>query len=345
MWRRDADSISSVAKVSSKNSDASPFNFVFSAKTENEYFEYGIKSFIIVEVSVTLRVRSADGVVGCCLHARTHRDGNVHGFPPKNLRIEEVEAINRGNQRQREEVHGCSQDRSVVSAWGGEVPEGRWRGFLQVPPSEIAKWIEHFTTEGLRTERLADQDLVRSCQSRSSLDSSEGVGSTHRPSLEQCGALRNQSTDITDTGHGASLDAFEDRPQLVRDSKEGSVQCTTDHGQEVRGVTRSRNENFQRRLGGSQISAAPNGTTNEIGNPVSWMIADSDHLTLKNRLLATCGTAARSAVATESSKNSSSANDTFFAIPRVEQLRGTKCPNLILRCNKPSRCCTDSASK
>ncbi|KAH0812665.1 hypothetical protein GEV33_010126 [Tenebrio molitor] len=31
---------------------------------------------------------------------RIHRDGNVLGLPPKNLRTEGVEAINRGNQRQ-----------------------------------------------------------------------------------------------------------------------------------------------------------------------------------------------------------------------------------------------------
>jgi hypothetical protein len=65
-----SDSISSAGNVSIKNSDGSPFNFVFSANTEIEYLEYGIKSFIVVEVSVTLRVCSVDGVVGCCLHAR-----------------------------------------------------------------------------------------------------------------------------------------------------------------------------------------------------------------------------------------------------------------------------------
>jgi hypothetical protein len=64
-----SDSISSAAKVSSKNSDGSPFNLVFSANTEIEYLEYGIKSFIVVEVSVNLRVCSVDGVVGNCLHA------------------------------------------------------------------------------------------------------------------------------------------------------------------------------------------------------------------------------------------------------------------------------------
>ncbi|KAH0807206.1 hypothetical protein GEV33_015584 [Tenebrio molitor] len=32
--------------------------------------------------------------------SRIHRDGNVLGLPPKNLRTEGVEAINRGNQRQ-----------------------------------------------------------------------------------------------------------------------------------------------------------------------------------------------------------------------------------------------------
>jgi hypothetical protein len=30
--------------------------------------------------------------------SRIHRDGNVLGLPPKNLRIEGEEAINRGNQ-------------------------------------------------------------------------------------------------------------------------------------------------------------------------------------------------------------------------------------------------------
>ncbi|KAH0809335.1 hypothetical protein GEV33_013456 [Tenebrio molitor] len=34
---------------------------------------------------------------------RIHRDGNVLGLPPKNLRTEGVEAINRGNQRQSED--------------------------------------------------------------------------------------------------------------------------------------------------------------------------------------------------------------------------------------------------
>jgi hypothetical protein len=35
----------------------------------------------------------------CLECSRIHRDGNVLGLPPKNLRIEGVEAINRGNQR------------------------------------------------------------------------------------------------------------------------------------------------------------------------------------------------------------------------------------------------------
>jgi hypothetical protein len=65
-----SDSISSAGNVSSKNSAGSPFNFVFSANTDNEYFEYGTKSLIVVEVAVTFRVCSADGVVACCLHAR-----------------------------------------------------------------------------------------------------------------------------------------------------------------------------------------------------------------------------------------------------------------------------------
>ncbi|KAH0817007.1 hypothetical protein GEV33_005784 [Tenebrio molitor] len=44
--------------------------------------------------------------VACFQHrpsivGRTHRDGNVHGLPPKNLRIEGAKAINRGNQRQK----------------------------------------------------------------------------------------------------------------------------------------------------------------------------------------------------------------------------------------------------
>jgi hypothetical protein len=65
-----SDSISSEGNVSTKNSDGSPFNLVFSANTEIEYLEHGIKSFIVVEVSVNLRVCSVDGVVGCCLHAR-----------------------------------------------------------------------------------------------------------------------------------------------------------------------------------------------------------------------------------------------------------------------------------
>jgi hypothetical protein len=35
----------------------------------------------------------------CLECSRIHRDGNVLGLPPKNLRIRGVEAINRGNQR------------------------------------------------------------------------------------------------------------------------------------------------------------------------------------------------------------------------------------------------------
>jgi hypothetical protein len=41
---------------------------------------------------------------------------------------------------------------------------------------------------------------------------------------------RAKKPDITDTGHGAFLDAFGDRHQRVRDSKKGAVRCTTDQG-------------------------------------------------------------------------------------------------------------------
>jgi hypothetical protein len=41
--------------------------------------------------------------------------------------------------------------------------------------------------------------------------------------LDISGAIRDQFKDITDTGHGAFLDAFRDRHQRVRDSKKGAV--------------------------------------------------------------------------------------------------------------------------
>ncbi|KAH0818008.1 hypothetical protein GEV33_004783 [Tenebrio molitor] len=75
--------------------------------------------------------------------------------------------------------------------------------------------------------------------------------------------------------------------------------------------------NFLRLLGGSRDLAAPNGSQNGIGNPLTSMIADSDHhakFALKR--LAAQPPARRSP--TESSTNSSSADDTFFAIsPRL----------------------------
>jgi hypothetical protein len=49
--------------------------------------------------------------------SRIHRDGNVLGLPPKNLRIEGVEAINRGNQRRNGRFSRPFAG-SVVSAWG-----------------------------------------------------------------------------------------------------------------------------------------------------------------------------------------------------------------------------------
>ncbi|KAH0820818.1 hypothetical protein GEV33_001973 [Tenebrio molitor] len=78
-------------------------------------------------------------------HSKTHRDRNVHGLPPKNLLREGEKAINRGNQRQKGEVHGGLTRRR------SEVHEVRWRGFVQVPPPQIAKRIKDFTTEGLRS--------------------------------------------------------------------------------------------------------------------------------------------------------------------------------------------------
>ncbi|KAH0811604.1 hypothetical protein GEV33_011188 [Tenebrio molitor] len=85
-------------------------------------------------------------------------------------------------RRDRDKKEKFTAVRSVVrlTRRRSEVHEGRWREFVQVPPPQIAKRIKEFTTEGLRTERLADQDLVRSCQSRSSPDSPEGPGSTHQ---------------------------------------------------------------------------------------------------------------------------------------------------------------------
>jgi hypothetical protein len=82
----------------------------------------------------------------CLECSRIHRDGNVLGLPPKNLRIEGVEAINRGNQRRNEDFSRPFAG-GVVSAWGESrgqsssefagptrrrsgVHEGRWRRFV-----------------------------------------------------------------------------------------------------------------------------------------------------------------------------------------------------------------------
>jgi hypothetical protein len=51
---------------------------------------------------------------------------------------------------------------------------------------------------------------------------------------------------------------------------------------DARGHSTTKNGNFSWRLGGSQDLALPNGITNAIGNPLSRMIADSDHLTSQN---------------------------------------------------------------
>jgi hypothetical protein len=53
----------------------------------------------------------------CLECSRIHRDGNVLGVPPKNLRIEGVEAINRGNQRRMGDFLRPFAG-GVVSAWG-----------------------------------------------------------------------------------------------------------------------------------------------------------------------------------------------------------------------------------
>ncbi|KAH0821007.1 hypothetical protein GEV33_001784 [Tenebrio molitor] len=57
---------------------------------------------------------------------------------------------------------------------GSEGYKSREPGTKRGSSRLFAVWADKdFTTEGLRTERLVDQDLVRSCQSRSSPDSPE----------------------------------------------------------------------------------------------------------------------------------------------------------------------------
>jgi hypothetical protein len=64
-----------------------------------------------------LNLRAIVNLRDCLECSRIHRDGNVLRLPPKNLRKEGVEAINRGNQRWNERFFTIFC-RGVVSAWG-----------------------------------------------------------------------------------------------------------------------------------------------------------------------------------------------------------------------------------
>ncbi|KAH0820081.1 hypothetical protein GEV33_002710 [Tenebrio molitor] len=103
--------------------------------------------------------------------SRTHR--NVHELPPKNLRIEGAKVINRGNQRQKGKftaIRGVGRRDDVVEFTRAVGDDSYHR------PNRQADQGLH----GSRPNAFADQDLVESCQSRSSPDSPEGVGSTHQ---------------------------------------------------------------------------------------------------------------------------------------------------------------------
>ncbi|KAH0820265.1 hypothetical protein GEV33_002526 [Tenebrio molitor] len=85
--------------------------------------------------------------------SRTHRNKNVHGLPPKNLRRVGEKAINRGNQGQKREIHGCWQCLKFMRVVGEDSSK-------YLPPPQIAKRIKD-SEQGLHYGRLPNRTLLR----------------------------------------------------------------------------------------------------------------------------------------------------------------------------------------
>jgi hypothetical protein len=78
---------------------------------------FNIRALSFFRYCYDLNRRAIVNLRDCLECSRIHRDGNVLGLPPKNLRIEGVKAINRGNQRRNGDFSRPFAV-SVVSAWG-----------------------------------------------------------------------------------------------------------------------------------------------------------------------------------------------------------------------------------
>ncbi|KAH0820577.1 hypothetical protein GEV33_002214 [Tenebrio molitor] len=210
----------------------------------------------------------------------------------------------------------------------------------------IAKRISDSTTTGLRTERSVDQVHVGPCDDSIDLDLATypKTGATiivvtprYGTGLDEIGlTISNgrlgdnleEGLSGTPSRYGTVFELDRTTPKVPHILRFYSTvlfdeQVCSNKNDEHELHTHFRCEGsldhettkIRRRLGGSRDLAAPNGTQNGIGNPLSSMIADSDHLTLKFALTRRAAQPPARRSPTESPKNSSSADDTFFAIP------------------------------
>jgi hypothetical protein len=95
----------------------------------------------------------------CLECSRIHRDGNVLGLPPKNLRIEGVEAINRGNQRRYGDFHDLLP---VVLSVPGESQGNSDRVNLQGRRDDVVEFtraVGDDSSKYHRPHRQADHGL------------------------------------------------------------------------------------------------------------------------------------------------------------------------------------------
>ncbi|KAH0821773.1 hypothetical protein GEV33_001018 [Tenebrio molitor] len=93
------------------------------------------------------------------LKYRIHRDGNVLGLPPKNLRTEGVEAINRGNQRRYGDFHDLLP---VVLSVSGETQGDSDRVNLQGRRDDVVEFtraVGDDSSKYHRPHRQADHGL------------------------------------------------------------------------------------------------------------------------------------------------------------------------------------------
>jgi hypothetical protein len=95
----------------------------------------------------------------CLECSRIHRDGNVLGLPPKNLRTEGVEAINRGDQRRYGDFHDLLP---VVLSVSGESQGDSDRVNLQGRRDDVVEFtraVGDDSSKYHRPHRQADHGL------------------------------------------------------------------------------------------------------------------------------------------------------------------------------------------